>query len=294
VTELDPYIILGVARSAPRLEIARAYRALAKQHHPDAGALPSAVMARINDAWYTLSDPARRARWDREHASTTFVASPHWAPVPASQTHRPAARPQAPASRMDSGLMAAGIIAGVAVLVAVVMIGVSVAAAPPDERRQFTSDQLEFAYGPGWTLTPGDGTDPPGHQVIAHLVTFDVEPGELCASFTDSCDLTGGRIPPGEASIVITGWAEGTPPVPDPVVALPFGLDADDIIGGEPAATEIRQGEDGTTILWWQLSPPGFPDRWIEIRADIAGQNLEQDEVRAQIGAIIATIDFAD
>lgn len=131
-------------------------------------------------------------------------------------------------------------------------------------------------------------------QVIAHLVSFDVEPEQLCTSFTDSCDLTGGRIPPGEASIVITGWAEGTPPVPEPMVALPFGLDADDIIGGEPAATEIRQGEDGTTILWWQLSPPGFPDRWIEIRADIAGQNLEQGEMRVRIDAIIATIDFAD
>ncbi len=170
------------------------------------------------------------------------------------------------------------------------MIGVSVAAAPPDERHRFSGRELEFTYGPAWTLTPGDGTDPPGHQVIARLATFDVEPEQLCTSFTDACD----PIPPGQASIVITAWAEGAPPVPDPVVALPFGLDADAIIGGEPAATEIRQGPDGTTILWWQLSPPGFPDRWIEIRADITGQEIEQTEMLMQIDAIMASISFGD
>jgi curved DNA-binding protein len=61
VPELDPYSILGVPRTASREEIARAYRRLAKDHHPDAGAAPNPTMSRINDAWHTLSDPARRA-----------------------------------------------------------------------------------------------------------------------------------------------------------------------------------------------------------------------------------------
>ena len=50
MAEIDPYAVLGVPRTATREEIARAYRALARRHHPDAGAPPSTTMARINEA----------------------------------------------------------------------------------------------------------------------------------------------------------------------------------------------------------------------------------------------------
>ena len=73
-------------------------------------------------------------------------------------------------------------------------------------------------------------------------------------------------IPPGEGLILITSHASGTPPVPEPVRQLPGGADADAIIGGEPAAHTRTELEDGLTLDWWQLSPPGFPDRWIEVR----------------------------
>ena len=69
----------------------------------------------------------------------------------------------------------------------------------------------------------------------------------------------------------MTVWEGGSPPVPDPVTARPYGLDADRIIGGNPAAFEIRNAARESAVAWWQLSPPDFPDRWIEVRADIAG-----------------------
>lgn len=74
--------------------------------------------------------------------------------------------------------------------------------------------------------------------------------------------------------------------------ARPFGLDADDIIGGQPAAIETRPGEDGTTITWWQLSQPGFPDQWIELHAEIAGLEPDTSAMLEQINAVIDTVSF--
>jgi curved DNA-binding protein CbpA len=61
----DLYATLGVDRDADRPTIRRAYRRLARQHHPDSGGDPR-LMMRINEAWRVLSQPDRRASYDAQ------------------------------------------------------------------------------------------------------------------------------------------------------------------------------------------------------------------------------------
>jgi DnaJ-class molecular chaperone len=64
----DPYQILGVKRDATEAEIRAAYRKLAKRHHPDLNpGKPEAAerFKQINAANDLLSDPEKRARYDR-------------------------------------------------------------------------------------------------------------------------------------------------------------------------------------------------------------------------------------
>jgi curved DNA-binding protein len=64
----DPYQILGVARSAAPDEIKKAYRRLAKQHHPDRNPNDKGAGQRFKEiqaAYEVLGDPQRRAEYDR-------------------------------------------------------------------------------------------------------------------------------------------------------------------------------------------------------------------------------------
>ena len=62
-------------------EIRRAYRALARRHHPDAaGASSAAEMAAVNEAWRVLSDPARRAVYDASLRATPPAPGPSASP----------------------------------------------------------------------------------------------------------------------------------------------------------------------------------------------------------------------
>jgi len=95
---LDPYAVLGVARDATPLQVARAHRRLAKRHHPDlhegAETVSEAAerMRRINEAWAILSNPVRRGEYDRAYPSSGTPSAGHWAPS------RSPIRPMAPSS----------------------------------------------------------------------------------------------------------------------------------------------------------------------------------------------------
>lgn len=84
----DPYAVLRIPRTASRAEVARAYRTLAKRHHPDVPGGGAEAMTKVNWAWHVLSDPARRAAWDAAHGGP---AAGHWSPGAPVQRRRPTA-----------------------------------------------------------------------------------------------------------------------------------------------------------------------------------------------------------
>src|SRR6476619_1715872 len=64
----DYYAVLGLPRTASQTEIKKAFRKLARQHHPDVKGGDAAAEKRfkeINEANAVLSDPDKRALYDR-------------------------------------------------------------------------------------------------------------------------------------------------------------------------------------------------------------------------------------
>lgn len=77
---MSHYDVLGVAPAADDATLRRAYVALARRHHPDLAGGDPARMRAVNEAWATLGDPVRRARYDQSlmavHQPSTAAAPP--------------------------------------------------------------------------------------------------------------------------------------------------------------------------------------------------------------------------
>src|SRR6266700_67972 len=70
---MDFYIVLGLERGATVGDIKRAYKRLARRHHPDINPgdrLAAAQFRQIAEAYETLRDPERRRRYITVEEST--------------------------------------------------------------------------------------------------------------------------------------------------------------------------------------------------------------------------------
>ena len=101
MAEESYYELLQVTPTADLKIITTAYRALIRRHHPDRNPSPSAdaTTKLLDEAWEILSDPARRAEYDRTFAadSPSRPAPPPRPPNrPTQETPPPRPKPSPP------------------------------------------------------------------------------------------------------------------------------------------------------------------------------------------------------
>jgi curved DNA-binding protein CbpA len=83
----DHYRVLGVGHDASTPEIRRAYRRLARQHHPDRNPGPDSPerFRSLAEAYAVLNDPARRARYDQTTRPPSWPLEPRSRPLAAQR-----------------------------------------------------------------------------------------------------------------------------------------------------------------------------------------------------------------
>lgn len=105
MAELDPFAVLGIARSADEAIVRAAFRLRALQAHPDrAGAGSTAYMQAVTSAYALLVDRPARARWEAGHPVHVSVG----------RDVSPSARDQAPsirANKSETGMNPGGLMA---------------------------------------------------------------------------------------------------------------------------------------------------------------------------------------
>jgi molecular chaperone DnaJ len=91
----DLYSTLGVPQDATSEDITRAYRRLAREHHPDANPAGDARrFSGITDAYDVLRDPGRRGTYDRTHRARAEAAHAASAVrIPVRRARSPSAEP---------------------------------------------------------------------------------------------------------------------------------------------------------------------------------------------------------
>lgn len=72
----NPYAVLGVDKNASKDDIKKAYRKLAKDHHPDSNGGNDKKFKEINEAYKILTDPKEKAKYEEEKFRNTQRNSP--------------------------------------------------------------------------------------------------------------------------------------------------------------------------------------------------------------------------
>ena len=129
ITGADPgyYQVLGVASDAGHAEIAAAYRALMRRHHPDAaGDHPSGedMAKRVTEAFSVLGHPDLRGQYDAVHGyprpAAPTATQPAGRTPPPRRVHRPSGPP--PEEHGVSAMMVFALFIAVAAVILVAIL----------------------------------------------------------------------------------------------------------------------------------------------------------------------------
>jgi hypothetical protein len=152
------YAELKLSRSATSQELRQSFRQLSKLYHPDTTKLPTqqaeSAFARLQLAYATLSDPARRRAYDQQ---LDLVAAPPLAPVAVPEPGAPPGRRVSVRRALSGGEWLALLLLGVALVLSLVL-GIGVAWARG----------LALVTPPSWSIAGVDGPpEPPLGPVLA-------------------------------------------------------------------------------------------------------------------------------